>query len=319
MPTLHRTHRALLCSFVLVACSSSPSETTSTTTNDDDTDGDNSVTDGITLSNSGDPTEGGTTDDPSTTVDPTTVDTGTTTADQTSSGPDPSDTSSGGDEATGSSDDGGESSSTESACADSGDSIYDVQNGMIATDQPVSINCVVVTAVASNGVMAQEPGGGEFSGVFVFSVDGPDLSGAQIGDVINVSGVTAEYMDSTEIDITAGTYEVVDSGPGLAPEVVDIAVLADPSMAEPWESVLVRIDGDLTVTTVAASNEFVVTDGANDLRMDDFFYELPTAGDFANFGVGASFTAISGPLNYFNGQFKIAGRDAADFEGYAEP
>ena len=62
-----------------------------------------------------------------------------------------------------------------------------------------------------------------------------------------------------------------------------------------------------------------MNDGANDLRVDDFFYELPTAGDFANFGVGASFTAISGPLNYFNNQFKIAGRDAADFAGYAEP
>lgn len=290
------------------------------TTTDDDTDSDNSVTEGITLSNSGGTAEStGTTDDPSTTVDPTTVDPTTSTDADSSSGPDPSDSSSSGDDATGSSDDRGESSSTEASCADSGDSIYDVQNGMIAAEQAVTINCVVVTAVASNGVMAQEPDGGEWSGVFVFSVDGPDLSGALIGDVINISGVTGEYMDSTEIDITAGTYEVVDSGTPLDPEIVDIAVLADPTMAEPWESVLVRIEGDFTVTTVAASNEFVVTDGTDDLRMDDFFYELPTAGDFDNFGVGASFMAISGPLNYFNDQFKIAGRDAADFEGYAEP
>jgi hypothetical protein len=319
MRTLHLTHRALFCTLALVACSSSPTETPVTTTDDDtDNDSDNSVTEGISLTNSGGTVESsGTTDDPSTTDDPTTDDPSTTT-DPDSSGTDPTDASSSGDDSSGSFDS-GESSSTGSACADSGDTIYDVQNGMIASDQPVTINCVVVTAVASNGVMAQEPDGGEYSGVFVFSVDGPDLSGAQIGDIINISGVTGEYMDSTEVDITAGTYELIDSGAPLEPEVVDITVLGDDLTAEPWESVLIRVEGDLTVTTIAASNEFVVTDGADELRIDDFFYELPTAGDFANFDVGASFTAISGPLNYFNNQFKIAGRDAADFEGYAEP
>jgi hypothetical protein len=318
MRMLNTTHRALVCALAVVACSSSPNETPMTTNDDDDTDGDNSVTEGITLGNSSTVDSSGTDDPSTTTVAPTTTEPTTTDA-ESSTGPGPVDTSSSGDDSSGSSDDRGESSTTESSCADSGDTIYDVQNGMIAGGQAVTINCVVVTAVASNGVMAQEPDGGEFSGVFVFSVDGPDLSGAQIGDVINISGVTGEYMDATEIDITAGTFETVGSVAPLEPDVVDVATLGDDLTAEPWESVLIRVEGDFIVTSVPASNEFVVNDGTDDLRVDDFFYELPTAGDFANFGVGASFTAIVGPLNYFNDQFKIAGRDAADFEGYAEP
>ena len=197
--------------------------------------------------------------------------------------------------------------------------LVSVTPSVIESPLPVSSLCVVVTGVASNGVYVEEPAGGQYSAVFVFSVDGPDLSGAQIGDVVNLSGITGEYMSNTEIDITAGTYELVESGTPLDPDVVAIADLGADDTAEPWESVLIRIEGDFTVTTVAASNEFVVDDGGATARVDDFLYELPTAGDFAGFDVGAGFTAIQGPLNFFNNQFKIAGRDAADFEGYSAP
>lgn len=302
---------------LVVACGGAPSEPLATSSPDDDGSGDgDSVTEGVTLNPTASAEGTGTgsdtdaTTEPATTDDPSAVDSDSSVTD------DPSITDSA---STSSSEAGSEASSGESTSGDDGDTIYDVQDGTLAEGTPVAIDGVVITGVVSNGVFAQEPGGGQYGGVFVFSIGGPDISGAAVGDVVNFSGVTGEYMGNTEVDISAGTYEVVEAGDPLAAEVIDAADLGDDLTAEPWEGVLVRIEGDLEVTSVSGSNEFVVNDGTNDVRIDDFLYELPTSGDFAGFGVGATFTAIDGPLNYFNSQFKIAARDAGDFEGYAAP
>ncbi len=324
MRTSIRPLLPLLVLLTTAACGSDSPVESPTTTQSDDTGNGDSITEGVTLTNGGSAeSSGGASADSS---GPGTADTGSETAtatDPDSTGPDSTGPGSTGVAESGSTDGGSsgavESSSGESTVGDTGNTIYEVQDGTLPEGSDVVINGVVVTGVASNGVYVEEPAGGQFSAVFVFSVDGPDLSGAQIGDVVNLSGITGEYMSNTEIDITAGTYELVESGTPLDPDVVAIADLGADDTAEPWESVLIRIEGDFTVTTVAASNEFVVDDGGASVRIDDFLYELPTAGDFAGFDVGASFTAIQGPLNFFNDQFKIAGRDAADFEGYTAP
>ncbi|MBL8944610.1 MAG: hypothetical protein JNK45_15730 [Myxococcales bacterium] len=316
-----RTSTRPLCTLLVLlthaACGSDSPIESPTTTQSDDTGNGDSITEGVTLTNGGSAESSG--DASADSSGPGTAETGSETAtDPDSTGP-----GSTGDAESGSTDGGSsgaaESSSGESTGSDTGNTIYEVQDGTLPAGSDVIINGVVVTGVASNGVYVEEPAGGQYSAVFVFSVDGPDLSGAQIGDVVNLSGITGEYMSNTEIDITAGTYELVESGTPLDPDVVAIADLGADDTAEPWESVLIRIEGDFTVTTVAASNEFVVDDGGATARVDDFLYELPTAGDFAGFDVGAGFTAIQGPLNFFNNQFKIAGRDAADFEGYSAP
>jgi hypothetical protein len=319
MHTSIRHFRPLFVLLTVAACGSGTPDESPTTTQSEDTGNGESITQGVTLSNSGSAESSGTGGGSSS--GPTSVDTGTETA--TLTDPDSSGPGSSGVAESGSSDGGSsgavESSSGESTVGDTGNTIYEIQDGTLPEGSDVIVNGVVITGVASNGVFAQEPAGGQYSGVFVFSVDGPDLSGAQIGDVVNLSGVASEYMNNTEIDITLGTYELVDTGMPLDPDVVAAADLGAPDTAEPWESVHVRIEGDFTVIAVAASNEFVVNDGASDVRIDDFLYELPTAGDFAGFDVDATFTAIQGPLNFFNNTFKIAGRDAADFEGYVAP
>ncbi len=320
MSIQNRMLLALAISLTAIGCGSSDAADSSTTLPNDGDSTNDSVTQGVTLSGtSADGSDSGTdasasvgpTTEGGSTTDPVTTDPSTTNVDSTDGGTTDADTS-----ASGSSEG---SSTTDPTAADLGDTIYEVQDGTIATDSPVEINGVVVTGVASNGVFVEEPGGGEFSGVFAFSVGGPDVSGAQMGDLVNLTGVVGEYMNNTEIDISAGTYELVDTGAPLDPDVVAMAVLADGAMAEAWEGVLVRVEGDLAVVSIAASNEFVVTDGADNLRIDDFLYELPTKGDFVGFDVDATFTAIQGPLNFFNAQYKIAARAAADFDGYVAP
>lgn len=314
MKNLACLSHVLFVSLALVGCGGDgPTESPSTSGDDDNSAGDDaSVTVGLTLGSAGSESSGGsgggssggsssaegTSTSPETT-DPTVADSGTSAAEGSSSG----------------GSDGGSTSTT----GDLGNTIYEVQDGTLAEGADVEINGVIVTGIASNGIYAEEPGGGEYSGVFVFATGGPDLSGAQVGDVVNFTGVTAEYMGNTEVDLTNGTFEIVSNGTPLDAETIDAMLLGDDTTAEPWEGVLVRVEGDLSVTMVAGSNEFVVNDGTNDIRVDDFLYEAPTSGDFAGFDVGASFTAIAGPLNYFNSQFKLAARGAEDFEGYAAP
>src|SRR5688572_2525275 len=95
------------------------------------------------------------------------------------------------------------------------DTVYEVQDGTIPPKSMVAIENVIVTGVGAAGVFVQEPAGGEYSGVWVYSNaggGGPDLSVLGLGDEINITGVTAEYFDRTEIEISDGELVVVAKG-----------------------------------------------------------------------------------------------------------
>ena len=112
----------------------------------------------------------------------------------------------------------------------------------------------------------------------------------------------------------------------LSVEAVDFAVLADAETAEPWESVLVTTAGAFDAVNATASfgefGEFAVEEGGAMLTIDNFLYAIfdeDNAADFPGFGEGATFTAVSGVLNYSFGVFKLAPRSAAELEGYVAP
>jgi predicted extracellular nuclease len=199
-----------------------------------------------------------------------------------------------------------------------GNTIYEVQDGTLAEDDFVEIIDVVVTGIALNGIFVQEPAGGEYSGVFVFSgMGGPDTSDAQVGDVIEFSGVIDEYYEFTQVRIDDGTYVNNGAGDALVPDVVDTATLADLVTGEAWESVLVRIEGDFSVTDINKHNEINVVDSGDELLIDNYCYEVLGSDDFDGLTVGSEFTAVQGPLNFSFDNFKIAPRSADDLEGFA--
>lgn len=236
------------------------------------------------------------------------------------------DSSTGAAESGSSSDDGG---STGEPADD--DTLYEVQDGTIPDGTTVSVDGIVVTALASNGVFAQEPEGGQYSGIFLFSDSdkgGPDLTTLGVGDEIDIVGDTDEFAGMTEIVLTAGSLTVVTAGgPVPTPDTITAADIVDEATGEPWEGVFVRVEGDLAVTDldpdggIANVNEFVLDDGSDDLVIDDFVYDL--VGDdlasFPGFDVGASFTAVQGPVNFSFGQHKLSPRSADDLEGYSAP
>lgn len=280
-------------------------------------------------------TETGTSTDPltSTTTPGDTTDT-TTTVDTTgTSTGDTSDTSTGSSSdgsSTGSSTDDSSTSTTDSSTGSTTDTdtdsdtngeaatIYDIQDGTIPEDAAVEVQAVVVTAIATtgSGFMAQEHDGGQFSGCWVFVGD-IDISMLAVGDEVNITGVTQEFNGLTEIDASAGSVtETGVSGVVLAPEVLPIATFSDPMLAEPWEGVHVRVEGDpLTVSMLLPGDEFLVTNGSS-ARIDNIAYVVAGKPEFPNFGTSATFTSISGPLNFSVDAFKISPRSAADLTGY---
>jgi predicted extracellular nuclease len=210
-------------------------------------------------------------------------------------------------------DDGSESSTGEQI----GNTIYEIQDGTLPEDTQVEVYGVIVTGIGLTGIFVQEPAGGEYSGAFVFSgMGGPDWSDAQVGDSIDVTGVTSEYFDFTQIVITDGTYVNNGADTPLEPELVDIATVGDPVEGEPWESVLVRIEGSLTVTGISMFDEVTVADGGDAVLVDNFCYEIVNGGEFDGLGVGSEFSAIQGPVNFFFDDFRISPRSADELEGF---
>lgn len=208
-----------------------------------------------------------------------------------------------------------ESSGTTEVAMD--DTIYEIQDGTIPTGANVDVQGVIVTGVGGSAFFAQEPPGGQYSGVYVYVGAAPTVS---VGDEVDLLGVTAEFNDLTEIDVTAGAVNPTGvTGLAVTPDLVGLDELTA-AAGEPWESVFVRIEGmPLDVVNLPGFSEFDVSEGGPTTRIDNFLYsvfDFPMT--YANFGVGASFTAIQGPVNFTFGEFKIAPREAADLEGYTE-
>ncbi len=245
--------------------------------------------------------------------------TGGTSTGDTSTGDPAADTSTG-DTST------GDTSTGDTSTGDGGDTLYAIQDGTIAEASPVIVEGVIVTAVALDlsGLFAQEPDGGEFSGIWVAVGDGPDIAALVVGDEIDVTGTTVELAGRTTIDAAAGSVTPTGvKGLVVTPEPLPSAVFSKPALAEPWESVLIRITGaPLAVVGPLGGGEFKLVDKDVALAVDDFLFNVPAdVGKFPNFGPGATFTQIAGVVNA-DGEFdiyKLAPRRADDLAGYQKP
>jgi hypothetical protein len=289
-----------------------------------------------------DTTTGTTAVDPGTTTGTTVVDPGTTTtgettaettgtstgttADDTTTGTTADDTTTGttaDDTTTGTTADTDTDTDT-TTMGDLDDEIYAIQNGEILTGAAVDVKGVVVTAIATtlSGFMVQEQDGGEFSGCWVFvGAMGPDISMLAVGDEVDITGVTAEFNGGlTEIDASMGTVAPTGmAGIVIDPEPLPIATFTDPVLAEPWEGVHVSVAGaPLTVSMLLPGEEFQVADGDTAV-IDNLAYSVIGEPEFPGFGPDATFTKISGPLNFGANTFKLLPRGAADLEGYMPP
>lgn len=192
--------------------------------------------------------------------------------------------------------------------------IFDVQDGTILEGEEVEIFEVVVTATEAGGFFVQEPEGGMYSGIWV-SIEFP--APVTRGVEVNITGTVVEVDGMTTIAAAAGgvvATGVMDVEP--APTLVTSAALT-PAMAEPWEGVLVRVEGAPLDITALPPGGFTLADGATSFEAGYRFYDPTTEPMvFPGFGVGASLTAANGVMSENLEGYRMLPRDSDDLEGF---
>jgi len=191
-----------------------------------------------------------------------------------------------------------------------GATLADIQNGTYVDGDEVEIPCAVVTGGLTAGGEAffiQDPGGGEWSGMYVYLYGGMDASEMDIseGDLISIAGVVSEWNDLTELSI-ATAYDVAIIGE--YPVTVD-AIDCGTSDFEPWESCLVSIDG-LEITSWP--DNYGQAETSCGITFDDLYFNY-------NSGTGAVCTPVVGPLLYSFEAWRINPRDEDDMAGCTDP
>ncbi|MCH9680017.1 MAG: hypothetical protein K0V04_01185 [Deltaproteobacteria bacterium] len=249
------------------------------------------------------------------------MDSGTTTAD-TGNGPGNA-TAATDNPATGVDSTAGETENGPSATTEADEvTIYDIQMGNVAEGTFVTLNdVVVVSPVAvqeskdgglSGAVIVQDPMGGQFSAIYLFLfeevVTGVTL---QPGDTVTITGEYTEFFDFSEI--TVGSTDAISiGGPGTIPDPIAVStadIVAGAADAESYESVPVCVT-DATATDATNNfGDFHIDDG---MAVANFF--LFGTDDFLDVLPGTTFANLCGPVLYNFKEYKIAPREAADYD-----
>ena len=178
--------------------------------------------------------------------------------------------------------------------------VQQVQDGTVAEGSLVTLEGVIATSPATgggSGFFVQDAGGGEWSGVYVY-MGGADWD-VQPGDELTVVGTVTEYFDLTEI-VVASDADVVKTGTGTP---VASMLGTAPADWEPYEGVLVTLEGGVEATSDLDENGQVSTDWG--LFLDDLFFEYTAA-------EGDTWATVTGPLYYSYSEWKVCPRTAAD-------
>lgn len=194
--------------------------------------------------------------------------------------------------------------------------VREVKTSPALLDARVSLDGLVVTAVAANGVFLQaDPDAAGFEGPAhsgVFAYLGNGAKPAQ-WDVIRVEGATVAAF-FRQIQLTNVTWSRTGARAPLTPVALDAAAaarLAEEGAGSPYEGMVVQVS-DVTVTAAAppagpgddGQGEFEITGG---LRVDDAIFRVEPAP-----AEGERFAAIVGPASWRNEHIKLLPRDAAD-------
>ena len=197
--------------------------------------------------------------------------------------------------------------------------IYDVKLGVAPLGSRAAITGALCTGRNGNGFFVQVKEtdigylGADNSGLFVYS----PLHTVVAGDRVDLAGTVNDFFGQTQLGFPEVT---VRSSFGEAPPLPTVetpaAVATGGARADALESVLVRVEA-VSVTDIAPApgpgdvpmpQEFVVSDGAGALRVNDLLYlvtPFPVPGE--------TFGSITGVLDFRNGNSKLEPRDAGDF------
>ncbi len=166
----------------------------------------------------------------------------------------------------------------------------------------VTLEGVVATsdsAAWSYGFFVQDIGGGEWSGLFVY-LDGVSVD-VERGDQLTITGEISEYYDLTEVTVTSPSALQVTG----TRHPVETTLTQSQSDWEPWEAVLVELDG---LQLTSDPDEYGEAETSFGLPLDDMLFAWHD-----HVGEQRQFGAVLGVLNYSYEAFKLEPRDVHDF------
>ncbi len=217
--------------------------------------------------------------------------------------------------------------------------IYDIQNPSSANHVPedclvnvehVIVSTPVYSAGSNSAFFAQEPQGGQWSGLLVYCPD-LDLTGIRPGGIVDITGTITEYYGMTEI--VANSVQLLSNTVPPDAVVVTLSDINDEgSLSEAYEGVLVKIESVTTTQTPFLGQDgvdhgdFLVAD------VNDNPSQQLVIGDMLHSGfactdeqmgifceqdhreLGQVFNSITGVVAYSYSHFRIEPRALDDFD-----
>jgi len=180
--------------------------------------------------------------------------------------------------------------------------IYDLQTGVYAELDQVTVTDAVVTGVRYNGMFISEAPNQPYAGTWVYTGSTPAVV---TGDLVNVQGLYKEYYGFSEIDVSADPlgYAVKAGVHGFSLYPIEVTVADLAADAEPYEGCYIKVLDGMTVTTAPNTYgewecESMDTPGAF-LKFDDYWYDDTTV------MLGDTFSGATGCLAYSFGNFLL--------------
>lgn len=177
--------------------------------------------------------------------------------------------------------------------------IATIQEGQLTgayTGQTI-VTTGIVTGVFGSLSSIQD-GTGAYSGIWMY---GSNVN-LTVGDEVEITASVVEYYDLTEL--TSPSVVILSQDNALpSAEMLATSAVAD----EQWEGVLVTVTGDV-VDPALGNNEWSLSDGSGDVRVDDRGYNALLTGAV----IAGSTWEVTGPLDYSFSNFKIQPRSADD-------
>ena len=207
--------------------------------------------------------------------------------------------------------------------------IYQLQTPPGHTGEQVQTTGVV-TGIVSNGLYIEDAGGGQYSGVWVYTMNSPvnQAPTLSLGDTAQVQGTMLEYYGLTELDASSGTVAVTlegTAGDVPAPAVVTCNQITNGGTeSEEYEGVLVKVLAVTVNDDQCGYNNYryMVTDGGtapNELMIDAYPFPSPYQDFFDNAYVGDYMDSITGIVHYERDEFIVRPRSDNDLEGEETP
>ncbi|MBN1337114.1 MAG: lamin tail domain-containing protein [Deltaproteobacteria bacterium] len=191
--------------------------------------------------------------------------------------------------------------------------IREIQDGSVAAGTRVRVAGVVVVGghIPLGFHVADPDGGTSYAGLWIHA--SPERVGVTVSEGLEVTlhGITAEYAasrkDGTLTQLEADVVTVTGEAEVPAPQTVDVARLADPDAAEPYEGMLLQVQSP--EVTKGGKGEWRIDGG---VLVDDLYVSTTTV-------TGATLFALRGLLYWTGAEFALEPRSSDDLQDYSEP